>query len=81
MKTSKEIFTKWLKKETKKFRKTMPRGATHYKIGKNKVKWYRLGNTDDGLACGFFMKYSKKKKEFEKIVRLSWDDSLHTVDW
>ena len=81
MQTSKEKFSKWLEKETINFRRSRPKGATHYKVSKNKVKWYRLGNTNDGLACGLFMKYSKKKKKFEKIVRLLWDDSLHTVDW
>ena len=81
MKTSKEIFTKWLKKETKKFRKTMPRGATHYKIGKNKVKWYRLGNDTDGFYCGYFMRYNKKKKCFFEPIPLVWDESVITIYW
>lgn len=80
MATSKELFSQWLWTETEKFRKSMPKGATHYKIGKSKVKWYRIGGFSDGIYCGFFIKYSKKKKCFHKAVPVAWN-SLTPINW
>ena len=71
---SKQKFNDWLKTETEKFRKSKPKGATHYKIGKRKIKWYQLRD-------GFFFKYSEKKKSFNKAVPLCWDNQVLYADW
>jgi len=53
MKTSKQKFEKWLNKQTKKFRKSKPKWATHYTIHENKVRWLKFDN-------GFFFEKPKK---------------------
>ena len=71
MKTSKERFEKWLIKQTKKFRKSKPKWATHYIIHKDGVQWLKLDN-------GFF--FEKPKKKF-KLVLVCWDVNLMSADW
>lgn len=71
MKTSKQKFERWLNKQTKKFRKSKPKWATHYIIHENKVCWLKFDN-------GFF--FEKPKKRF-KLALVCWDANLMFVDW